>query len=95
MRTRHAGPAASPLPPSRSELSAASALRAAESAGWTVEAVATADDGRSIAERLGALQAAEVDAWLLTGGFEQGRADQALEMASLVAVARERIAAHR
>lgn len=70
------------------QLSGASALRAAESAGWTVEAVATADDGRSIAERLSALQAAEVDAWLLAGGFEQGRADQALEMASLVAVAR-------
>jgi hypothetical protein len=50
--------------------------------------MATADDGRSIAERLSALQAAEVDAWLLTGGFEQARSDQALEMASLVAVAR-------
>jgi hypothetical protein len=71
------------------ELSGASALRGAESAGWSVEAVATADDGRSISERLAGLQAAEVDAWLLTGGFEHGRADQALEMASLVAVARE------
>ncbi len=71
------------------ELSAASALRGAESAGWSVEAVATADDGRSISERLAGLQAAQVDAWLLTGGFEHGRADQALEMASLVAVARE------
>ncbi len=71
------------------ELSAASALRGAESAGWSVEAVATADDGRSISERLAGLQAAEVDAWLLTGGFEHGRADQALEMASLVAVARD------
>lgn len=70
------------------QLSGASALRAAESAGWTVEAVATADDGRSIAERLAMLQAAQVDAWLLAGGFEQGRADQAIEMASLVAVAR-------
>jgi hypothetical protein len=70
------------------ELSGASALRAAESAGWTVEVMATADDGRSIADRLAALQSAEVDAWLLAGGFEHGRADQALEMASLVAVAR-------
>ena len=70
------------------QLSAASAQRAAESAGWTVQAAAAADDGRSIAERLASLQAAEVDAWLLGGGFEEGRADQALEMASLVAVAR-------
>ncbi|HSM38858.1 MAG TPA: glutamate mutase L [Candidatus Limnocylindrales bacterium] len=70
------------------ELSGASARRAAESAGWTVDVEATTDDGRSIAERLAALQGTEVDAWLLSGGFEQGRADQALEMASLVAVAR-------
>jgi hypothetical protein len=70
------------------ELSGASARRAAESAGWTVEVAATADDGRSLAERLSALQEAEVDAWLLSGGFEHGRAEQALEMASLVAAAR-------
>ena len=70
------------------ELSGASARRAAESAGWTIEVTATADDGRSLAERLSALQEVEVDAWLLAGGFEHGRAEQALEMASLVAAAR-------
>lgn len=71
-----------------SELSGASARRAAESAGWTIAVEATADDGRSLAERLAALQEVDVDAWLLAGGFEHGRADQALEMASLVAAAR-------
>jgi hypothetical protein len=70
------------------ELSGASARRAAESAGWTVAEAATSDDGRPLAERLGALQAADVDAWLLAGGFDDGRADQALEMAGLVAAAR-------
>ena len=70
------------------ELSGDAARRAAESAGWTVVEAATADDGRSLAARLGALQAAEVDAWLLTGGFDDARADQALEMAGLVAAAR-------
>jgi hypothetical protein len=70
------------------ELSGASAQRAAESAGWIVAEIATADDGRSLAERLVALQAADVDAWLLAGGFDDGRADQALEMAGLVAAAR-------
>jgi hypothetical protein len=70
------------------ELSGASARRAAESAGWTIEVAATADDGRSLAERLGALQDADVDAWLLSGGFAEGRAEQALELASLVAAAR-------
>ena len=70
------------------ELSGDSARRAAESAGWTVVEAATADDGRSLAARLAALQAAEVDAWLLTGGFDDARADQALEMAGLVAAAR-------
>ena len=70
------------------ELSGDSARRAAESAGWTVVEAATADDGRSLAARLSALQAAEVDAWLLTGGFDDARADQALEMAGLVAAAR-------
>src|SRR6185503_18583049 len=53
-----------------SELSGTSARRAAESAGWTVEEAATADDGRSLTARLAALQAADVDAWLLTGGFD-------------------------
>jgi hypothetical protein len=70
------------------ELSGASARRAAESAGWTIEVMATADDGRSLTERLAALQEVDVDAWLLAGGFETGRADQALEMAGLVAAAR-------
>lgn len=71
-----------------SELSGAAARRAAESAGWTVEVEATADDGRSLTERLAALQEVDVDAWLLSGGFEEGRADQALEMAGLAAAAR-------
>jgi hypothetical protein len=70
------------------ELSGTSARRAAESAGWTVEEAATADDGRALGARLAALQAADVDAWLITGGFDSGRADQALEMAGLVAAAR-------
>ena len=70
------------------ELSGASARRAAESAGWTIEVDVTADDGRSLAERLSVLQDADVDAWLVSGGFEEGRAEQALEMASLVAAAR-------
>jgi MutL protein len=70
------------------DLSGAAAARAAESAGWLVAEAATADDGRSLADRLAALQAAEVDAWLLAGGFDRGRADQALEMAGLVAAAR-------
>jgi hypothetical protein len=70
------------------ELSGDSARRAAESAGWMVVEAATADDGRSLAARLSALQAADVDAWLLSGGFDDGRADQALEMAGLVAAAR-------
>lgn len=70
------------------ELSGAAARRAAESAGWTVVEAATSDDGRPLAERLAALQAADVDAWLLAGGFDDGRANQALEMAGLVAAAR-------
>jgi hypothetical protein len=70
------------------ELSGASARRAAESAGWTVVEAATADDGRSLTARLAALQAADVDAWLMAGGFDGTRADQALEMAGLVAAAR-------
>ncbi|HEY7462832.1 MAG TPA: glutamate mutase L [Candidatus Limnocylindria bacterium] len=70
------------------ELSGASARRAAESAGWTVVEAASSDDGRSLPARLAALQSADVDAWLLAGGFDTGRADQALEMAGLVATAR-------
>lgn len=71
-----------------SELSGASARRAAESAGWVVAEMATTDDGRSLADRLMALQAVDVDAWLIGGGFDGGRADQALEMAGLVSAAR-------
>ena len=71
-----------------SELSAAAARRVAESAGWVISEVATTDDGRSLADRLGALQAADVDAWLMAGGFDGGQSDQALEMAGLVAAAR-------
>ncbi len=70
------------------ELSGASGRRAAESAGWMIEVAATTDDGRSLAERLAALQDADVDAWLICGGFEEGRSEQALEMASLVSAAR-------
>ncbi len=61
--------------------------RPSRPAGCVVEA-ATADDGRSLSARLAALQAAEVDVWLLAGGFDEGRAEQALEMAGLVAAAR-------
>jgi len=69
-------------------LSGGAARRAAESAGWVIAASVSADDGRSLADRLSVLQSAEVDAWLLTGGFDGARADQALEMAGLVAAAR-------
>lgn len=70
------------------EISGAAARRAAESAGWLVVEEATTDDGRPIAERLAGLQSAEVDAWLLAGGFDGGRNEQALEIAALVAAAR-------
>lgn len=69
-------------------LSAPVLRRAAESAGWVVVEEATIDDGRPLAERLAALAAAEVDAWLLGGGFEGSTSPQALEMASLAAAAR-------
>jgi hypothetical protein len=71
-----------------SELSGQAARRAAEAAGWVVVEAVTADDGRPVAERLSALQAAEVDAWLLAGGFDAESAEGALEMAGLVAAAR-------
>lgn len=74
------------------DLSGAAARRAAESAGWIVAASVSADDGRSLADRLGVLQSADVDAWLLAGGFDGARADQALEMAGLVAAAHGRTA---
>ena len=70
------------------EVSGAAARRAAESAGWLIVESASADDGRALTDRVVALQAAEVDAWLLVGGFEDARSDQALEITALVAAAR-------
>jgi hypothetical protein len=70
------------------EVSGAAARRAAEAAGWLIVESASADDGRALTDRLVALQAAEVDAWLLVGGFEGARSDQALEITALVAAAR-------
>lgn len=70
------------------DVSGAAARRAAESAGWVVAEMATMDDDRSLAARLAALQSAAVDVWLLTGGFDDARSEQALEMAALVAAAR-------
>jgi hypothetical protein len=52
-----------------------------------VEAV-TVDDGRPVVERLSALQSAEVDAWLIAGGFDAEGGEGALEVAGLVAAAR-------
>lgn len=70
------------------DISGQAARRAAESAGWVIVETASLDDGRSLAERLQALQAAEVDAWLLAGGFDVADAEQALDLAGLVAAAR-------
>jgi hypothetical protein len=70
------------------ELSGGAARRAAEAAGWEVTDVITLDDGRSLADRLELLQAIEVDAWLLAGGFDGARSPRALEAAGLVAAAR-------
>lgn len=70
------------------ELSGSSARRAAEAAGWDVTEVVTLDDGRTLADRLALLQAAEVDAWLLAGGFDEAASPRALEAAGLVAAAR-------
>jgi hypothetical protein len=70
------------------EVSGAAARRAAESAGWTVVEAVAADDGRRLPDRLAALAAAEVDAWLVVGGFDDARPEQALESAALVAAAR-------
>ena len=71
------------------ELSGGSARRAAEAAGWEVVEVVTLDDGRSLTDRLALLQATEVDAWLLAGGFDDARSPRALEAAGLVAAARQ------
>lgn len=70
------------------DLSGRAARRAAESAGWVVVESATLDDGRPAAARLAALQSAEVDAWLLAGGFDDETGEAALEMAGVVAAAR-------
>jgi len=70
------------------EVSGASARRAAEAAGWQVLEVVALDDGRTLADRLATLQAAEVDAWLLVGGFDGARSPRALEAAALAASAR-------
>jgi hypothetical protein len=70
------------------ELSGGAARRAAEAAGWNVVDVVSLDDGRSLADRLSLLQQAEVDAWLLAGGFDGTRSPRALEPAALAAAAR-------
>ena len=70
------------------EMSGMAARRAAESAGWQVTEVVTFDDGRTLADRLGTLQATDVDAWLIAGGFDGTRSPRALEAAALVAAAR-------
>jgi len=70
------------------ELSGGTARRAAEAAGWHVAEMVTFDDGRTLADRLATLQAAEVDAWLVAGGFDGTRSPRALEAAALVATAR-------
>lgn len=70
------------------EVSGSSARRAAEAAGWQVVEAVTLDDGRSLADRLARLQLAEVDAWLIAGGFDDARSPRALEAAALVASAR-------
>jgi hypothetical protein len=70
------------------ELSGLTARRAAEAAGWQVAELVTVDDGRSLAVRLSTLQEADVDAWVIAGGFDGTRSGRALEAAALVASAR-------
>jgi MutL protein len=70
------------------ELSAAAARRGAESAGWEIAVATTLDDGAALAERLERLESAEVDAWLIAGGFDGARSQRALEAAALVSAAR-------
>jgi hypothetical protein len=70
------------------ELSGSAARRAAEAAGWQVVEMVTFDDGRTLADRLGTLQAVEVDAWLIAGGFDRSRSPRALDAAAIVASAR-------
>ena len=70
------------------EMSGMAARRAAESTGWQVTEVVTFDDGRTLADRLSTLQATDVDAWLVAGGFDGTRSPRALEAAALAASAR-------
>lgn len=70
------------------ELSGSAARRAAEAAGWLVAETVTLDDGRSLADRLAVLQALEVDAWVVAGGFDAGSSPRALEAAALAAASR-------
>lgn len=70
------------------ELSGSAARRAAEAAGWEVVDLLTLDDGRTLAERISTLQAVEVDAWLVAGGFDGTASPRALEAAALVAATR-------
>ncbi|MCV0404038.1 MAG: glutamate mutase L [Chloroflexi bacterium] len=70
------------------ELSGSAARRAAEAAGWHVVESVTLDDGRDLADRLALLQAADVRAWLVAGGFDGARSPRAIEAAALVAAAR-------
>jgi hypothetical protein len=70
------------------ELSGGAARRAAEAAGWEIAELVTLDDGRSLAERLGVLQAVEADAWLIAGGFDDDASPRALEAAGLVSATR-------
>jgi hypothetical protein len=70
------------------ELSGSAARRAAEAAGWEVAELVTLDDGKTLAERISTLQAAEVHAWLVAGGFEGAGSPRAMEAAALVAATR-------
>ncbi len=70
------------------DVSAAAARQAAESAGWLVIEEATADDGRSIVQRLETLRQADPDAWLLVGGFDDEVPAHAVDLAALAAAAR-------
>lgn len=70
------------------ELSGLAARRAAEAAGWQIDDIVTFDDGRSLADRVGRLQAMQVDAWLIAGGFDGSSSARAREAAALAAAAR-------
>jgi len=70
------------------EHSAAAARHAAEAAGWMVAVTSDPDDGRPLAERIAALSATDVDAWLLAAPGEIATPEQVLEEASIVAAAR-------